>query len=102
MDISLESDDLTHNIFLKHLGVLPNNIKGSLTRQSCEAVASSPSWNGENLRSVTVSVCPWRSGMVLLFRPQSSSGRTATLDPVCSQLKAMKAPEAAMLLPYVW
>lgn len=73
-----------------------------LTKQSCDAVANNPSWNGENRKSVTVSVCPCNSGIFLLLRPQSSSGNTAKLDPVCSQGNAMKAAEAAILLPYVW
>lgn len=51
------------------------------TRQSCDPVARIPSWNGENSRSVTVSECAWRRGIVLLFLPQSSIGSTARLVP---------------------
>lgn len=73
-----------------------------LTRQSWEAVASRPSWNGEKCKSVTVSVCPCNNGIFLLFRPQSSIGNTAKLDPACSQLNAMNAADAAIIFPYVW
>ena len=52
-----------------------------LTRQSCDPVARSPSWNGEKSISVTVSVWAWSRGIVLLLRPQSSIGRTARLEP---------------------
>lgn len=60
-----------------------------LTKQSCDAVANKPSWNGEKCKSVTVSVWPCNSGMVLLFRPQSSIGSTAKLEPMCELCSAM-------------
>lgn len=52
------------------------------TKQSCDPVASSPSWKGEKSISVTVSAWAWSRGIVLLFLPQSSKGKTARLEPV--------------------